>query len=405
MIKVICAALVLLVPSVCLAQEPGGGGQAPAPPAPPPQTQTPPGQQQGGRGQQPTTQIPTQDRTQQENPFPEMQRQIFLSGSVKLADGTPPPTSVVIERVCNGVVRPEGYTDSRGNFSFMLGGQNSMAIADASVGSDAMSRAGLGSQSSSLNLAGCELRANLAGFQSDSLLLAFRNPLDNPDVGIIHIRRLANVEGYTFSITSALAPKDARKAYEKALDSVKKQKWSEAEREFTKAVEGYPKYAVAWYELGRVHQQQKKYDDANRAYTKAVEVDPKYVSPYAQLAVVAVVNQKWDEVAQYTSQVLKLNPYVAPEIYFYSAVANYNLNKIDLAEDHARQAAKLDAQHKTPRINHLLGVILADKQDYKEAAENMRIYLKFSANAPDVAKVKEMLDAIEKADGEQKPKP
>jgi tetratricopeptide (TPR) repeat protein len=392
--SMVLVVVVLSIPALSLAQEPGGG-QAPPPQAPTPPPQQP-GQQPGGGGggrQQPTVQPPSQERNQQQNQLPEMQRQIFLSGSVKLADGTPPPTSVVIERVCAGVVRPEAYTDSRGNFSFLLGGQNSMAIADASVGSDSMSRGGF--QANSFNLAGCELRANLPGFQSDSVLLAFRNPLDNPDVGIIHIRRLANVEGYTFSITTALAPKDARKAYEKGLDHVKKKKWLDAERELTKAVTGYPKYALAWYELGLVYQQQKKLDDAARAHTEAIKIDPKFVNPYAQLAVVAVVQQKWDDVAGYTSQLVKLNPYVAPEIYFYSAVANYNLKKMDVAEDHARHAAKLDADHKTPRINHLLGLILAQKEDYKDAAENMRIYLQFSPNANDVGTVKEQLAEIE----------
>jgi tetratricopeptide (TPR) repeat protein len=387
-------AIALLIPAMGLAQEPGAG-QAPAPQAPPPPTQQQPGQQGGGGRQQPTVQPPAQDRNQQQNQFPEMQRQIFLSGSVRQADGSPPPTSVVIERVCAGVVRPEAYTDSRGNFSFLLGAQNSLAIADASVGADAMSRGGFGGQNSSFNLAGCELRANLAGFQSDSVLLAFRNPLDNPDVGIIHIRRLANVEGYTYSVTTALAPKDSRKAYEKALDVMKKQKWAEAERELMKAVGGYPKYAVAWYELGRVYQQQKKFDDATRAYMETIKIDPKFVSPYAQLTVISVVQQKWEDTAQYTSQALKLNPYMAPEIYFYSAVANYNLKKIDVAEEHARKAAQLDEQHKTPRINHLLGLILAQKEDYKDAAENLRIYLKFSPTASDIATVKEQLSEIE----------
>jgi hypothetical protein len=40
--------------------------------------------------------------------FPDMmQRPIFLSGKVIMEDGTPPPDSVVIERVCNGMPRPE----------------------------------------------------------------------------------------------------------------------------------------------------------------------------------------------------------------------------------------------------------------------------------------------------------
>ena len=255
------------------------------------------------------------------------------------------------------------------------------------------------------SLNGCEIRANLAGFQSDSIILAFREALDNPDIGIIHLRRLANVEGFTFSLTTALAPKDARKAYEKGVASAKKQKWPDAERELSRAVETYPKYAVAWYELGRVYQQLKRLDEAGRAYEQAIKMDGKFISPYGQLIVLAVVQQNWENVALYTSQLLKLNPYVTPEVYFYSAVANYNLHKIDIAEGHARQAAKLDAEHKTPRINHLLGLILAEKQDYKDAAENMRVYLKFSPNAADAAQVQQILAEVEKADGEKGTKP
>jgi len=112
------------------------------------------------------------------------------------------------------------------------------------------------------------------------------------------------------------------------------------ERDLSKSVQLYPKYAVAWYELGRTYQQQKKLDEANHAHLEAIKIDSKFVSPYGELATMAAVQQKWGDVDQYTSQMLKLNPYVVPEIYFYSAVANYNLQKLDLAERRAREAAK-----------------------------------------------------------------
>jgi tetratricopeptide (TPR) repeat protein len=340
-----------------------------------------------------------------------MPRTIYLSGKVMLDDGTPPPDRVIVERVCNGVARPEGYTDSKGRFSFQLG-QNTSMMMDASVSSGndpfnpgAGNIGGMGNQRgiSERDLAGCELRANLAGFRSDTVMLAGRRSLDNPDVGTIVLHRLAKVEGYTFSATTALAPKDARKAYEKGLDQVKKQKLPDAEKELTKAVESYPKYAVAWYELGKVYQQENKIDDATRAYNESIKADSKFVSPYGQLARLAVATQKWDQAAQYTSSMLKLNPYVSPDIYFYSAVANYNIHKFDVAEEHAREAVKLDKDHRNPKSHHLLGVILAEKQDYKGAAEQMRIYLQFRPDAPDAAMVKQQLTQVEKAGGMEKP--
>jgi tetratricopeptide (TPR) repeat protein len=393
----------LLLP-VCFAQEPGGQGGAQQ------GQQGGSGQPSGGRTQPGPDSI---GRDRQPSQFPDTApRPIFLSGSVRLADGTPPPDTVLIERVCNGVVRPEAYTDSKGNFSFQVGGQQGIVFADASVGADP----GFGALGSSggtaqprgdvnpRDLTGCEIRGNLGGFQSDSIVLTFRGALDDPEIGIIRLRRLANVEGFTFSATSAAAPKNARSAYEKGLANLKKQKWADAEKELLKAVETYPKYAVAWYELGRVYQQQKKFDDAVRAETEATTIDPKFISPHGQLAVLFAVQQKWSDVVSHTSAWLKLNPNGSSDIYFYSAIANYNLQQMDLAEDHAKRAATLDPQHRIPRIDHLLGVILAQKAEYKSAAEHLRSYLKLSPSAPDAAAVNQMLAEIDKAIG-QPPKP
>ena len=389
----------LLLP-VCFAQEPGR--QAP-------QSQ-PPGGDQPGRGR---AEPGVPDRNPRQSELPDsVARPIYLSGSVRLADGSPPPTSVLIERVCGNVVRPEAYTDSKGEFSFIVGGQNGAIFADASVGGNDplfQNRAPgalRGQQGvNPRDLVGCEIRGNLAGFQSDSITLTFRGPLDDPKIGIIRLRRLANVEGYTFSITTAMAPKDARNAYEKGVANIKKRKWPDAERDLVSAVEKYPKYAVAWYDLGRVYQQQNKLDEANRAHSEAIKNDPKFISPYGQLAALGMVQQKWDDVALYTSQLLKLNPFVTPDIYFYSAAANYNLQNVELAEKHAREAARLDTQHQIPRINYLLGLIFIDRHDYKNATESLQTYLKLSPNASDAAAVKQMLADIETSGGDQTPKP
>src|SRR5512134_821096 len=65
--------------------------------------------------------FPQQGEQQQQPTFQEMRRPVFLTGKVIMEDGTPPPDSVTIERMCNGLARPEGYTDSKGRFSIELG--------------------------------------------------------------------------------------------------------------------------------------------------------------------------------------------------------------------------------------------------------------------------------------------
>jgi tetratricopeptide (TPR) repeat protein len=394
--------------SIGFAQQPAtGGGQAPAGQAPgggaAPGGTVPapgPGSQPGRQPSQDPGRFP-QDNRQQRTTFPDFQRPIYLSGKVMLDDGTPPPQPIVIERVCNGIAKAEGYTDSKGRFSFQLG-QNQGILQDASVSSaDGFggTNPGMGGRSQGISereLAGCEIRANLPGFRSDNVNLVGRRALDNPDLGTIILHRLAKVEGFTFSATSAMAPKDARKAYEKGLEQLKKDKVEAAEQELTKATTIYPKFAAAWYQLGVAYHQQNKLAEAKRAYEESLKADAKFVSPYERLAVIAAGEKKWEDVAQTTAQLIKLNPYYSPQIYFFSAVANYNLQKIDLAEEHAREAAKMDEKHRNPRINHLLGVILAQRKDYKGAAENMRIFLKANPDAADAAMVRNQLAEVEK---------
>ncbi|MCL4403055.1 MAG: tetratricopeptide repeat protein [Acidobacteria bacterium] len=326
-----------------------------------------------------------------------------------LDDGTPPPDSVVIERVCNGNPRPEAYTDSKGRFSFQLG-QNQSMMPDASVSSasdpGAGGRPGFGSQTggfgpnsrgiSERDLMGCELRASLAGFRSDVVNLTGRRVLDNPDVGTIILHRLGNVEGTTISMTSLQAPKDARKAFDKAKDALRKKKTADAEKDLTKAVQIYPKYAAAWFQLGRLQQARNQFAEARNSYEQALAADAKFVNPYLQLAVLSARDSKWQDVADTSDRVIKMNPLDFPEAYFYNSVANFNLKKLDAAEKSAREVEKLDTRHQFPQVAHLLGVILAQRQDYSGAAEQLRSYLQFAPNAQDAPAVKSQLVELEK---------
>jgi tetratricopeptide (TPR) repeat protein len=373
-----------------------------------------PGVGTGGINTPPSTTNPNSrqptDPNQNPNMSDQMQRNVYLEGKVMLEDGSPPPDSVVIERVCNGRGRPEGYTNSKGQFSFQLG-QNLAAMADASVsnpGTFGNSRTGgqsnsggmLGSSrggSSDRDLMGCELRASLPGFTSSSVNLSGHRALDNPDVGTIILHRLAKVDGFTFSATSAYAPKDARKAFEKGTDAVKKHKTEEAEKNFTKAVETYPKYAVAWYQLGLIYEGQKKNEEAHKAFESSVQADAKYVNPYAELTRMAAKNQDWQQTVEYSNKLIKLNPYLSPEVYFYNAVANYNLKNLDAAEESGQAALKMDSEHRSPRINQLMGVILAQKGNLPGAADNLKTYLRLAPDSPDAPTVQKQLAEIEQA--------
>jgi tetratricopeptide (TPR) repeat protein len=244
-------------------------------------------------------------------------------------------------------------------------------------------------------LMGCVLRASLPGFRSESVNLSNHRALDNPDVGTIILHRLGNVEGQTISVTSALAPKDAKKAYEKALADVKKEKWDDAQRELEKATSVYPKYAAAWYELGRVQQRQDKIEDAKKSYAQALAADSKYLRPYQQIAIIAVREQRWEDVKQTTARLVSLDPVDYPDAWYYNAVANYQLKQFDAAEKSAREGLKIDTDHTVPRTNQLLAVLLANKEDYAGAAQSLKNYLQIAPHGPEAETVKKQLAMVE----------
>ncbi len=379
-------------------------------PSPQPSPQPGPGR---SPGRTPTMPRPDQTRPEQ---FPTFDRPIFISGKVLLDDGTPPPEPVAIERVCHGQPRTEGYTDTKGRFSFQLG-NNLAVMQDASIGNSDQDLFGAGGGRSSRplggvggrpiterDLMGCELRAVLPGYRSEPISLAGRRTLDNPDVGVILLKRIANVEGLTVSLTSAMAPKDAKKAYEKGLKEATKKKWANARVQFEKAVEVYPKYAAAWFELGRVYEQEQNAEEARKAYSQALSADDKFVKPYMRLMEMAAREQKWEEVAKTSDKVLQLNPYDFPGAYFYNAVANLSLRNYDEAEKSAREAAKLDPKNSFPKIRHVLGIILANKNQYEAAAENLRLYLQYAPQAADGDVVRKQLAELDRLIG-AKPAP
>ena len=373
----------------------GLAGQRGGNPPPAGNQQQPPSSGQRGTSNQPPASQPNNTNNNTTQPSntttPDNAPPIFISGTVKLSDGTPAPPNAAVHIVCGiSSIRTNTYAGPDGNFSIMLNSQRESGFTAADSDSRATVR----------DLTGCEIRAVLGGYLSTTIILDRHSSLDNPDIGTIYLHPIAepgDAEGYTVSLTTKLAPKDARKEYEKGLASEKQKKWPDAEQQFMKAVTIYPKYAIAWYELGRIYHEQKKLDDAQHAQQQAIDIEPKFMSPYAELAELSFQQQKWDQVVRYTSQMIKYAAYNGPEVYFYNAAANFNLHQLDAAEKSVLTAARLDNKRKVPRINYLYGLILAQRHDYKGAVENLRLYLQTSPSASDSDAVQKQVAELEKA--------
>jgi len=218
---------------------------------------------------------------------------IRVSGRVMVDDGTPPSFPAVIERLCNGNPHAEGYTDTQGYFSILLG-QATGVIGDASDTSGISNRttplsgitggSGTGLSTGTTRAAtnrfdNCELRASLGGYRSQSINLASRRPSDDPDVGVILIHRMgASESATTVTATTLKAPKEARKALQKGMDLARKNKPEEAIASLREAVKVDPEFAFAWCELGKLQGDNGHAADAHASFQAAARAEPFCVS-------------------------------------------------------------------------------------------------------------------------------
>jgi tetratricopeptide (TPR) repeat protein len=402
------AACLLLSPAVFAFQ--AGGSTAPPGGGAGGGTTPPGGGTTPGTPSTPTTptQPSTQQRTGTQSPQQqEFRRPIFLSGRLITDEGTPPPESAVIELYCNGQARPYGYSDSKGRFNVTLGQQPTMIGADASMGSlnDAF-----GGRSTALggfggaggtngiterDLMGCELRANLPGYRSEVVQLAGRRFMDNPDLGTILVRRLGKIEAQTTSFTSLSAPRDAKKALEKGRDRLKKGKFDEAQVALEKAIELHPRYAEAWYELGRTYTGLKRPEDASSSFVKAIAADGKFVQPHLALLDLSLNSNNWDSILAASDNVLKLDRYTYPQAWYLNSLAHLQLRQFDDAEKSARETIKMDIDKRFPKVHHILGIALANKNDFAGAAGSLKSYLEVNPNGKDSDYVKKQLADFE----------
>jgi tetratricopeptide (TPR) repeat protein len=196
--------------------------------------------------------------------------------------------------------------------------------------------------------------------------------------------------------TSQSAPKDAAKLFEKARTELLDGKPDIAQRDLEKAVQRYPEYAEAWYELGRI-QEQSNPRQAQNSFQKAVAADPNFLPPYEHLAALWAPQQKYPELLEYTTHALQLDPRGTPTLWYYNAMANHNLGLDEVAKASAEKGLLMDPLHTQPNTEQLLAVILVAQHDYAAALEHLRNCLTYYPSGPNADIVKQQVAQLEHA--------
>jgi tetratricopeptide (TPR) repeat protein len=159
-------------------------------------------------------------------------------------------------------------------------------------------------------------------------------------------------------------------------------------------------------------------DKAYQAIDQARVLDPLNPQMYQQLAAVlaqqgrtdeagvALMEEsairslregKWQEAADSSGRILQTDSAGYPSAYFLNAMANLRLGRLDAAETSAREAMRLDSEQRNPKTIYVLGLVLAQKQEYRQAVDLLNAYLRSAPDASDAGTVRKQLSNIEEA--------
>jgi len=307
-------------------------------------------------------------------------------GRVAMAGGKLPWDPIPVVVTCGGKARYNMVADAKGAFY----------IAPPARSSELSPEKKDPGRAAPSELVGCSVTAVLDGFTSTRLTIANRTIADDPSLGTITLSRDEHAAGSSVSSTTASAPADAMKEFEKAHNDDLEKHFESARHHLEKAVSIDPKFAEAWYHLGEVEEKENSHQEALNAFQKAAAADPTYIPPYEPIAELSALQKNWQAVVDATNQALKLSPAGTPQIWYFNAVGNLNLGNRAQAEISAETSLSMDPSHRAPNTEQLLAVILAGRGEYAGALEHLRHCLTYMPPGPNVDVVKQQIAQLEK---------
>jgi tetratricopeptide (TPR) repeat protein len=201
---------------------------------------------------------------------------------------------------------------------------------------------------------------------------------------------------FTVSVASLSAPANAKKEFQKGQEQAKKGKWAAATDYFKRAVQAYPRYALAWLELGRVQTQQKNLVDAQQSFQQAANQDSRLLPAYIELAKLQADQKQWKALAETTAKMVQLAPDASAMFWFLDSAANYNLHEYARAESSAARGLRIDKGHRVPQLEYLYGLILGNRQDYRSAVQHIASYLQLAPRAGDAKNAQQVLTEFQR---------
>lgn len=214
---------------------------------------------------------------------------------------------------------------------------------------------------------------------------------------IIYIRGEGQPKGAPTNPMLVDVPKDALKKFQKASEIADKDPKATLAA-LDEAIALHPKFALAYYEKGKIYQSQNDFDNALAAFVKAIEIKPDYLEAKIQFGVVSNSVKEYERAAQVFLDVIKQKNDI-PQVYFQLGVSFINLKQYDNAEKAFKQTVTLKGGENIAIAHRYLGGLYMQKNLNGEAIAELQKYLDLAPKAPDADKIKATIEDLKKKKG------
>ena len=187
-------------------------------------------------------------------------------------------------------------------------------------------------------------------------------------------------------------PELARREFDRGSDLLKNERRNEGVAALRKAVEMFPSYFAALELLGMEYVKQQEYEPAIDVLTKAVEVNRRAYQSLYGLSVAQQSLKQLPQAVESMRRAITLNPGSVNANLWMGMLLRQSA-KLDEAETYLRQADKLAAS-KSPDAHWQLALLFNDLKRYREAADELELFLKVQPDSKDTELIKKLIQRL-----------
>lgn len=215
---------------------------------------------------------------------------------------------------------------------------------------------------------------------------------------VLATRQTASTTATAGTVFVQEVPAQARKEYERGAALLQKtEQRKEGLETLKKAIELFPLYFDALELLGTEYVKQQEYEPAIPVLTKAIEVNRRAYQSLHALSVAQYNLKQLPQAVESMRRAITLNQ-KSSNANLWLGMLLRQTAKLDEAETYLKQADQLAAS-KSPDAHWQLALLFNQLKRYKEAADELELFLKIQPNAKDTELIKKLIQRFRQQSG------